>query len=41
MTSFYSYLIEPKEENFKKIADDLLNGIYDYAFINFTQNVSN
>ena len=36
----YRYLVEPKEENFKRIAEDALNGIYDYFFINFTKQVT-
>eukprot|EP00347_Sterkiella_histriomuscorum_P002792 403366783 len=32
-------LYEPSEENFKKIANDALNGLYDYFFINFMKPV--
>ena len=33
-------IAEPREEMFKKIAEDALNGTYDYQFINFMKPVS-
>lgn len=34
------YLIEPKEENFKRVAEDATNNIYDFFFITFTRQIS-
>lgn len=34
------HIVEPSEDNFKKIANDALKGLYDYFFINFMRPVS-
>lgn len=34
------YVVEPTEENFQKIAEDAMSGIYDYFFVNFTRQVT-
>jgi hypothetical protein len=36
----HTSLVESTQQTFKKIAEDALNGLYDYFFINFMKPIS-